>query len=214
MKRFICIVSVFIVCLAVLGTALAEEFSLHSGVTFGMTIDDIKALEESKGFETSQNELWPNEITISGTIAGIERGALINYTVDEQGSLFKAFYFLGNNAAPAAQRISEYETINDALTQKYGASVYNTGNMQIANVPETLFGEKTTGFGFCQGVAGGEIHTYNQWLLDQDDGSKILIDHFMRDENGTLYQYIHYVRFDQEIWEAWENNRQTITDDL
>lgn len=214
MKRVICIVSVCIVLLAALGTASAEEFTLHSGVTFGMTIDDIKALEESKGFETSQNEFRPNEIVISGTIAGIERGALIIYTVDEQGRLFKACYFLGNNAAPAAQRISEYETINDALTQKYGASAYNTGNMQIANVPDTLFGEETTGFKFCQGVAGGEIYTYNQWLLDQEDGSKILIDHFMRDEKGSLYQYIYYVRFDQESWEAWETNQPTIADDL
>lgn len=212
MKKIISLVLMIAMLFSVSAFA-DEEFTLHSGVKFGMTKEEINEAESSNGFTTSTSKYWPNRISVSGVVAGIESSVII-YSVDDDGSMFKATYFLGNNTASDAQRLSEYTTIQQALEEKYGSSMYNSDNMQMADVPNELFGEETTGFSFAQyegHIQRPEVEQYNQWLLDADDGSKILIDHFLL-KSDAMYQYIFYVNFNLDSIE--DETQISISDDL
>lgn len=50
------------------------------------------------------------------------------------------------------------------------------------------------------------VAKYDQWPIPQDDGSYILIDHFLQSNyrTGTLSHYIIYPRIDAQTMDEWQ----------
>lgn len=68
MKKMFCLVIALIVMLGSVA-ALAEEFSLHSGVKFGMTREEVAAAEKANGFKPQDNSEY-DTLDVNGFIAG------------------------------------------------------------------------------------------------------------------------------------------------
>ena len=79
MKKYISIlIAVLVVMASVSG--LAEDFSIHSGVSNGMTREEVINLETAAGFEVEESEDY---ITVKGKIASIENSAIRYYFEDD-----------------------------------------------------------------------------------------------------------------------------------
>ena len=103
MKRLICIV-VSIMLMVSFAPAIAEEFTIHSGVQFGMTRDEVIAKEEDNGFnlyafydDYERDRIYPQFI---GFMAGFENTEITYYfddydydTVQDDAALYKARYY-------------------------------------------------------------------------------------------------------------------------
>lgn len=68
MKKILCLVISLIVLLSSI-SALAEEFTIHSGVMFGMSIDEVISAETASGFPAELNDEG-NQVSFEGTVAG------------------------------------------------------------------------------------------------------------------------------------------------
>lgn len=123
MKRAIrIIVSMIMVC-CVLFAANAEDITLHSGVNFGMTIDEVLAQEKNSGYELEKIEKDYGSSKLStiyeltgATVAGIDLSD-INYLFDSDGNLYAATYVLGSIFSDLEPN---YSIIEGALVEKYG----------------------------------------------------------------------------------------------
>ena len=129
-----------VLCVALimsLSFAVAEDFSLHSGITFGMTRDEVRSIEQSKGYTVKNEELkytyydksgkymyaTSTGLRIDGSMAGLSDSTLYYY-FDNSGKLFASVYdFNGEIENPknyVSHFMNNYVTIQDQLEKKYG----------------------------------------------------------------------------------------------
>lgn len=147
-------------------STLACDFSLHSGVTFGMTRDEVIKKEEAAGFQMVKDMLPPEKASVdlctyidhfydeaqlpdlftSGTFAGIPNSD-IAYWFNDQGQLFRMQYSL--NCRETKEQ--DQTNILNSLVAKYGEPTYSS--------------EKGTN---VKSVANGYPVTYSGW---QREGS-------------------------------------------
>ncbi len=103
MKRIVsAFIFVILAALISLSSTMAEEIIMHSGVKFGMTIDEVIDAEGKNGFQSKKEDLYDilysddeiyaeyksERIAIQGTIAGID-ASRIYYYFDNNGKLFE-----------------------------------------------------------------------------------------------------------------------------
>ena len=126
MKRII--ISILTIILLMSSTfALADDFTIHNGVVFGMTKNDVKETEISAGFtyNSDSDDLFGkckkhnSFLSFSGTVAGID-GANITYHFNSQDALESAIYTLGFSTAKYGT--SElFSSLSNSLESKYGS---------------------------------------------------------------------------------------------
>jgi len=105
---------------------LADDFSIHNGVIFGMTKNNVKEAEMSAGFTygSDSDDLFgrckqhKSFLTFSGTVAGID-GANITYHFNSQDALESAIYTLGFSTAKYGTN-ELFSSLSDSLASKYG----------------------------------------------------------------------------------------------
>lgn len=122
-------------------STLACDFSLHSGVTFGMTRDEVIKKEEAAGFQMIKDMLPPEKAAVnlytdidhfydeaqlpdlfaSGTFAGIELSEMA-YWFNDQGQLFRMQYSL--DAWETDEQ--DQQNIQNSLVAKYGEPTYSS----------------------------------------------------------------------------------------
>ncbi len=183
MKKFISILATLsFLSLFVLGSAIAESFTLHSKVTFGMTLDEVTSYEKNAGFTVSAQkiEYGTPKVKVAkkveGTIAGID-GSEIHYYFDKDNKLYSATYWLGSQLRST---LTEYETLEAALTKKYGAS-----NEVYLPIVERI-GFESNDYLSCWGLkrTNKTYPQYSSWLIQQDDGTYVAIVHYF--ESATV----------------------------
>lgn len=183
MKKCLCL---FVVIISLISSvAVADEFLLHSGVTFGMSAEDIIAKQGERGNSFSMKN---NRLTNDNTIRILDLGAKIYYDFDENGRMTRQqFRFRDVNFAPLAR---EFEKV-------YGAPDYSSTLGTKLVLPTASFtGPLPTGEEFMDtyysnissssvSVRGnrGEMVTY-QWMVETD-GGYVVID---------LYGHSYYVK--------------------
>ena len=210
------ILSVFISC--IVGSASANEFTLHSGVAFGMTEDEVRTLEKKAGFDlvdySGVNDYGSNKISkkkeVKGQIAGIS-DSTIHYMFDKGGKLTACTYILGDMFTDLEPN---YSTIENALIKKYGepSELWLPIAERIGFEP--LLYINSWGMGFKS------LPENSSWLIEQDDGSYVLISHY----KGTVsmyslpfnfhiigYQCYSHDEFESEI-DALSNEADIITE--
>lgn len=122
-------------------STLACDFSLHSGVTFGMTRDEVIKKEEEAGFQMVKDMAAPDKATVSlctyidhfydeaqlpdlfstGTFAGV-KDSEIAYWFNDQGQLFRMQYSLDCWETTEQDML----LILNSLMEKYGEPTYSS----------------------------------------------------------------------------------------
>lgn len=226
MKKIISLV-LMITMLFTVSAFAEEDFTLHSGVKFGMTLDEVKTCEENAGFTFS--EYFDGSYYIEGKIAGIDEARINYYFVD--GKLIQGIYEFPV-ASPLARHQSidesraDYTTISDLLNEKYGITEYCSITNRIYPVPSIINDEmRCSSFGEYdywkqpeQAWADSNYATeiYEEWLICLPDGSGIYIHHCLYgDTNGseTLHK-IYYTIYDAETISEINDASEEASSDL
>ena len=157
-----------------------SEFTLHSGVAFGMTIKEVESCERSAGFTLMDYDRYGDYATdraktikeINGKIAGIDY-SYIDYMFDSDGKLYSATYWLGPEILNE-QIKEDFETIDSALKSKYG----EPDDLWLPVVKRLGF--EADHFPELWGIEIPEDHypVYSSWLIEQGDGTCVVIVHY------------------------------------
>ncbi len=248
MKKTISLVLMIAMLFSV--SAFAEEFTLHNGTKFGMSMQDVADAELSKGFSVSPEG---DGLYGEGTIAGRSPSA-VRYFFDENEKLVHCDYFIYLNQQNSSNN-GDYTSTNESLISKYGTPVATeeTGTplavySDLSPSVKGLFKMDDTGYPVTGESISGEIYTvpigddgknaklvmyecprYSQWLIEQADGTAILIDHCYIIEryhfsiNGELapgddylsyYEMINYTLLSAEEVESLNESTDKAMDDL
>lgn len=174
MKKILCLVISLIVLLSSV-SSFAEEFIIHSGVMFGMTREEVIALETDAGFKVIESEEY---ITVRGKIASIDESA-IRYYFDEN-ALTTAWYRLGGNHSSIGNSPYDpdsFDVVEDALVNKYGEPNFDTqvlDSIAFEYDIDGLIENLTNGLYSNYDVAG-----LSNWLFPVDEDTYLLIDHHL-----------------------------------
>ncbi len=184
MKKILCL---FIGLIVLLGSisALAEEFALHSGVQFGMTVDEVVELEEKSGFEckvydenSEYSGLGPNEheVRVEGKIASIDESSIEYYFVDN--ALTIAWYEFGNSGwGGFSYSPDDFDTVETALVNKYGEPNCPTGLFDSFAFTDDV--ESITHCQECDVYGDCDIYGLSNWLIPLNDNACIFIEHYL-----------------------------------
>ena len=177
MKKFLSLILAAMLLLSSCALADGEKFPLRSGVTFGMTMEMVLALEASAGLPLTVNMDF-EKLEGTTTIAG-QPDTVVHYYF-ENGGLMELYYQF-----PISQE--SYDAVEAGLVSKYGEAEFTSENQQSYH--------KTT-----REVLGAHSNlptsnvvympSYSQRLIAEPDGSYVLIDHFIN-SMGTLHTLIY-----------------------
>ena len=151
-----------------------DKFTLHNGVIFGMTMDEVNEIETGKGYivnSTHMNYPYFDEngeylgktadcLSISGSMAGINDSKLYYY-FDDDGKLFASVYKFGEHDPKS------YEEIEELLDQKYSGMTAKK-NYTIARITDALLQDELT---------NGKIDDLDLRQIILQDGSRVQIIH-------------------------------------
>lgn len=155
MKKILVFLIVF---LTVSTSALAEPFQLHSGVQFGMTMEEVKEIETKAGYEV---ESGSTRLSIKApALAGI--GGWVYYNFDSENRLQMCQYSFGDFNDTSVSGLI------DAYTAKYGTPLAE-GKHYVdigGEVPDAL-----DDYINCEKPA--TLKKFYQWLPTLDDGSAV-----------------------------------------
>lgn len=171
MKKLIAFISIVVMLLV--NCASAETFSLHSGVEFGMTMEEVKSAEEGAGCSVSTGN---QEISVKTEYLGGIAGGYINYYFSTNGNLNKCRYQFGN--------AGDYYTLQEMYSGKYGAPMATGDALKEISGESGCTSDALTDYQSC--VAD---YTFNfgkiwsaikmngkcQWFVPVDDGSVVEI---------------------------------------
>lgn len=201
---FILVSILFATCIT--GSALADEFSLHSGVKFGMTEQEISSLESQAGF--SLKDVFVLSSTpmkkITGQVAGIQDSEII-YAFDSDGKMFASTYQLGGKYADFDP---DYSIIEQALTDKYG----QPDNSWFPAVVMVSSYEPFNYFISWGNFSASLPENYSSWLIKQDDESCVLIVHYYA-FGGASTQF-HIIGYQKYTANEIESIKKTVDDTI
>ena len=171
MKRVSCIILIILVLSH--SIAFSESFEVRNGIHFGMTKEEVIAVEEQNG--NSADSVYDGNYIKDGltyqevTIAGIP-GSRIDYYFDE-GGLNEIVYWLGSldvNLVSEQAAYSTFLTMESALSEKYGEYNYCADDgstpKAVTHVLEGLLDNPFL-----------HLMDYRQWSA-QYDGYSVIID--------------------------------------
>lgn len=221
MKRWTCLLLVSLLIM-LYSSALAGNFSIHSDVTFGMTVDEVIACEKANGFSPEFVSML-NNVKVNGKIAGLNNST-ITYSFGD-GKMVKANYILAKHAAYNPETMQQdYATISQALQSKYGSTDFNSETLHAYTLPSSHYLSSSISVvsnynDWNKGTAfSASCECYEQWLIMQNDGSGILIDHALRKYTGTKsteYQHaVIYTHLDSSIVSSISHNIEEQANDL
>lgn len=116
MKKIVSLMLMIAMLLSVSAFA-DEEFTLHSGTKFGMSVDEVVKLEQEAGFDVRKSTLETDGfLQVKGKIAGHD-DASANYYFTDSGALYRMYYRFSGD---------DYQAMENTLEKKYGATEYSS----------------------------------------------------------------------------------------
>lgn len=106
---------VLILLFIIPSTCFAETFSIRNGIVYGDTIMDVESKEALGIDERTSTTLT----TKTGTIASIDNSFIV-YSFNSDGKLYDILMDFGVHIGKTEQAISAYNTVYEALMNKYG----------------------------------------------------------------------------------------------
>lgn len=179
MKRIVSLIVVL--CLLLSATCFAEDFTLHSGTTFGMTVDEVMEAERKQGFEPKvierKNSFAPEGIKRVSVhpelLAGQEDGEVVFFFDDDRlTSCFYSFSWYevkGLLALDWSIPADAYESLLAKLKEKYGAAL--TGGDKYIDFGTAAYDAYDWYPHYKQFMGCTEIEIMDscQWLVEADD---------------------------------------------
>lgn len=184
MKKSIAAFVALVCGLVIICTANADTFTIHNGTTFGMPKEDVISKEAASGFNVEEDEV--SELVAEktkatfmaagkGTVAGFDKST-VTYFFNEDNKLYAVIYELG---VSGSNSVSDFDPIDSMLKEKYGepdasiaVAAANAGNAPI-NYDARFYS-----------VAAPFIPPMcSSWSVKQEDGSIVVIVHFMYQAN-------------------------------
>ena len=217
---------VLVICLSlcVCFGASAESFSVRNGITFGMSSDEIIAIEKANGNEPQLNSYGTyTVVNVETTIASIPM-SMVQYTVTNtaEGSihtsdaLYCFVYELGCNdtSKTRSDLIASFDTLNASLREKYGEPDLSTSPGESRKMvvsgrawefSTNVFNNYSDNSDFANllGLNGHMLHgsvKTSEWLIENTDGTYLKIEHLLI-YGGTDtvseddYLYNHYLGY-------------------
>lgn len=215
MKKRIMALVLVSVMLMVAQTALAEEFTVHAGVKFGETKEEVKNKETLELDEEADTKL-----TYKGTVANINNSS-IEYYFNDEGYLNDVLYSFPTSTT--RDTIStRFDTIESGLVRKYGKSLGNSGgDFYIITGP--AFDNAVAFIALMMWLDGtGDVVDYGEWIVpNEEDNVKIdLIAYYTRDSkyNYNYFLMLSYHPFTDEDLKAAQDEKKAennaVDDDL
>jgi len=163
MKKYICILLLVVFVMSLIpafgeANRIEGDFSIRSGVKFGMTIDEVDRIETEvnglpAGTRQNDSDLYYGVETLAG-ISGLGGYDDLWYTFDKSTGQMNYFRY------DFGRKTSHYEELKANIIGKYGNPIHdNDGNI----FPIITDGMKT----FLK--RGLRISPYCEWLLQFDD---------------------------------------------
>lgn len=198
MKRLGCLFLVMILAL-ISASALAEQFTLRDGIQFGMSIDEIKKIEQEAGYEVEEStgfckkEKAGDGIYLTflvDNLAGI--GGRVNFIfsdtdnkLNECGYEFRKF------------DDNDVERLIDAYCNKYGDAI------AIGDDFVDIQGDATDAldiYAYVETLADEmQLKKYYQWVYSLDDGGAV--DIMLVEWNEVYIQKSLNIAMDSpEVW--------------
>ena len=167
MKRICCVALVFVLLLTY-SSAMAEVFQLHSGVTFGMTADEVIEKHRVRG---NSFTMVGGRLKSDKRITILDNSGTIYYDFDAEGKVVRQqFYFTRLDMLAFAKHFSNV----------YGAPMCTTATDTVLTLPGGAFtGPIPTSYEKGYDIFGSMIsmmsHTrknfqYYQWLVPAEGG--------------------------------------------
>ena len=171
MKKIISLLLIAVMLFALSSSAYADEFTLHKGVRFGMTIDDVIEQEANAGYTFragSETRVYNESIV---PILNAENVG-VYFTFDENGKLseqqfifstykydFKSFRVtnLINESMAGAGEYAIFETLGTEYEKVYGKPNCSSRDGGALVLPTNISFRKTL---FNSGVIGSDIARY------------------------------------------------------
>lgn len=165
------------ILLTVSALAHAETFQLHSGVQFGMSMDEVKKLEIDAGYDVKEwtNSLYLDEIgeidclrlSWIPNLAGV--GGAIEYQFDRNSQkLNLCIYSLSGSLTN-----SEMDQLVNAYTKKYG-QVISDGN-DFFDIPGSAYDAYDIYLEEANSILTKELQVkaFYQWLSPLENGGAV-----------------------------------------
>ena len=216
-KTILVILFIALLSVCVIGSALDEDFTLHSGVKCGMTEQEISSLEGNAGFKLKDVFVLSSTPMkkISGQVAGIQDSEII-YAFDSNGHMFASTYSLGGTYASFDP---DYSVVEQALIEKYG----EPDNSWFPAVVSVSSYEPFNYFISWGNFSAGLPEKYSSWLIKADDESYVVIVHYYAYGGAsTSFHIIGYQQFSaneidtikQTVDEGVQQINQQLHDDI
>ncbi len=176
MKRFIALIMT-ILCVSSMAVAEEKEvFSIRNGIRFGMTIEEVQKHEKAPVKRSDENSRWIDYSPV--TIVDIDN-CLVEYKFSDSNRLNSVFMNLCNDRANYITVSSQYDTLNRALIEKYGAPlVLGKGESSIYASPHL---NQVVKF-----LSLYDNYKYDEWVFVSDDESSVIvIDHIYTHMKGN-----------------------------
>lgn len=167
MKKFWCAMLVLAMLLTCSG-GLAEDFQLHSGVTFGMTVAEVVEKHTARG---NTFTMVDGRLTSDKWIAVLNESGTIYYDFDQAGTVVRQQFYLKNIDMP---------TFAKHYTNVYGAPMCTTATDTVLTLPDGSFtgpipSSYEFGYTYFGSMMSMMTHTkknfqYYQWLVAVDGG--------------------------------------------
>lgn len=217
MKKIISLVLMLVMMFSV--SAFAEdEFSLHSGVKFGMTFEEVKALEKEAGFATESHEEW-NYLVAKGTIAGQKDSNVYYFFYDNKSLNWMEYSFEGD----------VFQIMESSLENKYGSTEYSS--MSGLFLPKfTVTGHEFTDFSVGNTVYGNLVNEttltcdYSQRIIPISDTEYVYIEckhtiilfdgHDIKNPYTVEQTNVHYVLLDAATVDKIYSDMEQLDSDL
>ena len=171
MKKIISLILMIAMLISV--SAFAEEdFTLHNGLKFGMSKEEVYETEKTAGVELTEGEFWDYEW--NGTIAGEMNSKLCLYFWDDDTGLTKVIYEFNT--------LGSYDTLNNGLIEKYGETPYSSKTGVYLDEPTT---NHVDNLGFAIDTYSNA--DYSQWLIPYSDTQSVYIEHYVFQRERVSY---------------------------
>lgn len=216
MKRLMSLLLTIILMLPYMN-CMAEEFILHSGVKFGMTMEEVEESEEKAGYETIHESTYycdvPSFVKLAVANPELFKGdtwGKVGYCFDRNNNTVNACIYydisFGEETTP-----SKEEVVN-AYLEKYGTPTVQNSYISFpgeACDAYTYIAEYSAKHSYVNIEDIWKLSIIDtvdkgcyQWLIPQEDGS--MIDIMLLEHNGPRYSDKEYLAISYSLRTAEE----------
>lgn len=217
MKKQMALLIYVLLFASIVPYGVAEVFTLHSGVTFGMSEENVIQQENDAGFTTESTEYnqkgkgrADSLLMVSGSIAGIEESSIIYSVSNENGVIAATYRFdkgitvLTSEDDPKQARM--YKTIQDQLCKTYGEPTNDdhrwlSAVVKIGFEPLCIYPWFDSMPEYASAELVPDMEYSDAWLIKKDDGKAIVILHWWGKNTKFMNSFEHYLGYQEYEYE-------------